>query len=152
MYLTLRGLWTFLHFTPVETRRKLVILFIVPQFLYSAIMFSKTSVAIRGKLKVAMVYQDTITSWSPLIGFSVALKTRFATWGYAMYTLVKILHINIMNKHGHHTKKFKFKFGFFLAPYSAQKKFIQNGVNIQDGDFTFSHQSAWALYFRHFQT
>jgi hypothetical protein len=32
------------------------------------------------------------------------------------------------------------------------KKVIQNGVNIQNGDFTFSHQSVWALYFRHFQT
>jgi hypothetical protein len=39
-----------------------------------------------------------------------------------------------------------------LAPYSFQKKNIQNGVNIQDGDFTFSHQSVLALYFRHFQT
>jgi hypothetical protein len=28
-----------------------------------------------------------------------------------------------------------------LAPHLAQKKIIQNGVNIQDGDFTFSHQS-----------
>jgi hypothetical protein len=28
-----------------------------------------------------------------------------------------------------------------LAPYSSQKKIIQNGVNIQDGDFAFFHQS-----------
>jgi hypothetical protein len=27
-----------------------------------------------------------------------------------------------------------------LAPHLAQKKIIQNGVNIQDGDFTISHQ------------
>jgi hypothetical protein len=37
-----------------------------------------------------------------------------------------------------------------LAPNSAQKKNIQNGVNIQDGDFTFSHQAV--LHFRQFQT
>jgi hypothetical protein len=28
-----------------------------------------------------------------------------------------------------------------LAPYLAQKEVIQNGVNIQDGDLTLSHQS-----------
>jgi hypothetical protein len=39
-----------------------------------------------------------------------------------------------------------------LATHLAQKKVIQNGVNIQDGDFTFSHQSVWALYFHHFQS
>jgi hypothetical protein len=39
-----------------------------------------------------------------------------------------------------------------LASLSVQKKFIQNGVNIQDGDFTFSHQPTLALYFRGFQT
>jgi hypothetical protein len=39
-----------------------------------------------------------------------------------------------------------------LTPHLAQQKFIQNGVNIQDGDFSFCHQSVWALYFRHFET
>jgi hypothetical protein len=28
-----------------------------------------------------------------------------------------------------------------LAPHLAQNNFIQNAVNIQDGDFTFSYQS-----------
>jgi hypothetical protein len=53
VFFTLRRLWTFSHFTPVETRRKFVISLIVPQFLYSDVMFSKASAAIRGRLKVA---------------------------------------------------------------------------------------------------
>jgi hypothetical protein len=60
--------------------------------------------------------------------------------------------------HSHFSTKFNIQTHFelvvtsTLAPYSFQKKIIQNGVNIQDGDFTFSHQSVLALYFRHFQT
>jgi hypothetical protein len=33
-----------------------------------------------------------------------------------------------------------------LAPHLNQKKIIQNGVNIQDGDFTFSHPSERCIF------
>jgi hypothetical protein len=53
VFYTLIRLWTFAHFTPPETRRKLVISLIVPQFLYGDVIFSKASAAIRGRLKLA---------------------------------------------------------------------------------------------------
>jgi hypothetical protein len=54
VFFTLRRLWTFAHFTSTETRRKLVISLIVPQFLYGDVIFSKASAAIRGRLKIAL--------------------------------------------------------------------------------------------------
>jgi hypothetical protein len=53
VFFTLRRIWTFSHFTPVETRHKLVIFLIIPKFLYG-VMVSKALVAIRGRLKEAL--------------------------------------------------------------------------------------------------
>jgi hypothetical protein len=49
VFFTLSRLWTFSHFTPVETRRKLVISLIVSQLLEGDIMFS-----IQERFKVAL--------------------------------------------------------------------------------------------------
>jgi hypothetical protein len=54
VFFTLRRLWTFSHFIPVETRRKLGISLIVPQFLYGDVLFSMVLAAIRGRLMVAL--------------------------------------------------------------------------------------------------
>jgi hypothetical protein len=41
------------HFTPIKTRKKLVTSLIVPQFLYCDVVFSKTTLGLQEKLKVA---------------------------------------------------------------------------------------------------
>jgi hypothetical protein len=50
---TLRRLLPMGDFTPVETRRKLVTSLIVPQFLYCDIIFCKSSMKLRERLKLA---------------------------------------------------------------------------------------------------
>jgi Reverse transcriptase (RNA-dependent DNA polymerase) len=54
VFFTLKRLWTFANFTPIQTRHKLVTSLIVPQFLYGDVIFSKASAAIRGRLKVTL--------------------------------------------------------------------------------------------------
>jgi hypothetical protein len=50
---TLIRLWPMADFTPIETRRKLVTSLIGPQFLYCDIIFYKTSMKLRERLKLA---------------------------------------------------------------------------------------------------
>jgi hypothetical protein len=53
VFFTLKRLWPMAHFTPIETRKKLVTSLIVPQFLYCDVVYSKTTLGLREKLKVA---------------------------------------------------------------------------------------------------
>jgi hypothetical protein len=53
VFFKLKRLWPMAHFTPIETRKKLVISFIVPQFLYCDVVFSKTTLGLQEELKVA---------------------------------------------------------------------------------------------------
>jgi Reverse transcriptase (RNA-dependent DNA polymerase) len=54
VFYTLKRLWPMAHFTPIETRKKLVTSLIIPQFLYCDVIFSKTASGQRDKLKVAI--------------------------------------------------------------------------------------------------
>jgi hypothetical protein len=54
LFFTLKRLWPITHFPPIETRKKkLVTSLIVLQFLYCDVVFSKTALGLREKLKVA---------------------------------------------------------------------------------------------------
>jgi hypothetical protein len=52
VFYTLRRLWPMAHFTPTETRRRLVVSLIVPQFLYCDVIFAKSSARLRERLKI----------------------------------------------------------------------------------------------------
>jgi hypothetical protein len=49
---TLRFLWPMAHFTPTETRCRLIVPLIVPQFLYCDVIFAKSSARLRELLKI----------------------------------------------------------------------------------------------------
>jgi hypothetical protein len=53
VFFNLKRLWTMSHFTPLQTRHKLVTSLIVPQFLYCDAIFSKSTVRLRERLKIA---------------------------------------------------------------------------------------------------
>jgi hypothetical protein len=56
-----------------------------------------------------------------------------------------------LNRFQHLNLFWSWKIKHFYIP-QARKNSFQNGVNIQDGDFTIIYPSVWALYLCHFQT
>jgi hypothetical protein len=90
---TLRRLWPMADFTPVATRRKLVTTLNVPQFLYCDIIFCKTSMRLRERLKLAFNscarYIYSIFRYKHISPFAnmilgVPLDTYYIVFGYAV--------------------------------------------------------------------
>jgi hypothetical protein len=53
VFFTLKQLWPMSQFTPIQTCQKVVTSLIVPHFLYCDVIFSKSSVRLRERLKLA---------------------------------------------------------------------------------------------------
>jgi hypothetical protein len=97
VFLTLKRLWTMLHFTPLKTRHKLVTSSTVPQFLYCDAIFSKSTARLREPLKVTFNSSARyIFGVSRFENISRTLGVPLVYYSYRIcYTMNKIIKVSV---------------------------------------------------------